>query len=437
MKVHKSPYNKMIMKKGKILLFVGNTGEIYQIPLILAITIKLNFFIFVKKEKVIELVRKGIINAESYKKILLEAKSKSIKDNQKQIPYIVIAPTMNCNLKCPYCFVKNQLKNQVIKKEIIDKIIEYIGFQGGYFSIDWFGGEPSLAPDMIQYFYDEADKREFKNVKSLLITNCVHINEKMWYVIENYITKIQITIDGFKNYHDKRRKLVNGEGSFDKIISNLDILYERILNKKVKKLIKVVVRCNVDKDNIFNLSEFRQYILLRYNFLFSVEFARVQECGIAEYDNRILSEKQYCDFLVNLYETHGVVLEPYLSDFNVRFNHCGAVNPKSLVFDPSGNVYKCSLDCGNEKKRIGSCFSKIRNDNSIETKYSLSNLDLLPKKCNKCSLLFFCWGGCPQQRINKNMKKVCCYHKKGVKKFISIMYELAMFRKRYPLIQIF
>lgn len=92
--------------------------------------------------------------------------------------------------------------------------------------MNWTGGEPLL---------------EFKNITSLMerinfIANKNKISIDHFMVRNGYlltsdrakklkelgVKRIQITIDGSKKSHDQRRILANKEGTFDKIIENIN-----------------------------------------------------------------------------------------------------------------------------------------------------------------------------------------------------------------------
>jgi len=67
---------------------------------------------------------------------------------------ITIAPTMACNMECPYCFQNDDFKFTYMTTEICDKIIEFITSRLAnrpYLNVAWFGGEPLLAMSQIQY----------------------------------------------------------------------------------------------------------------------------------------------------------------------------------------------------------------------------------------------------------------------------------------------
>lgn len=427
MKLYKSPYNKIVKsKKYGYLLFVGNTGIIRPISLMDMFRIKYpNLFSTSNK-----FLNSGAVLSEKPKDFILRAQCKSYKQCAFHVIELVIAPTMLCNFKCPYCFVKDNLKNQIMSKETIDKIINLIKTQGNECLVEWFGGEPSLVPDLLEYFYTKAYENNVKIHRSLLITNGSFENTEIWHIIEEYITQIQITLDGTEVIHDERRIYKNGKGSFNKILKNLDLLYEKIQEGKIKNNLDVIIRCNVDKNNLLDSITLRTFILDRYDSVFRFEFAKVYKAGIEQYDKSILSDKEWANYLIKLYEDYGILTYPYLPTNHILYHHCRASIPYSYVFDPIGNIYKCEIDIGEEEKIVGNCKSNFISKNNIEAKYAFSTYNLLPKKCYNCSLLFFCWGGCVHYRFENKMKANCKYHKTKLKKIIEISYEISKIRNK-------
>lgn len=264
----------------------------------------------------------GAVLSEKPKDFMLRAQCKSYKQCAFHATELVIAPTMLCNFKCPYCFVKDNLKNQLMSKETIDKILNLIKVQGNVCMVEWFGGEPSLVPDLLEYFYHKAYENNIKIIRSLLITNGSFENTDIWPIIEKYITQIQITLDGTKDIHNERRIYKNGKGSFDKILNTLDLLYEKIHEGKVKNNLDVIIRCNIDKNNLLDSITLRNFILDRYDSVFRFEFAKVCKAGIEEYDKNILSDKEWANFLIKLYEEYGILTYPYLPTNHVLYHHC-------------------------------------------------------------------------------------------------------------------
>lgn len=422
MKYYKSPINKIIKTKTHgYLLLVGKNGAIYKVSKSFALLYKLGLFIFLNTK---DLIRGGVLLEQPFNKFLLNIKLKSIKMISHQIPGIWILPTMNCNLKCPYCFVKPYLTNKIITKEIINKIIIFIKSRGEQYNIDWFGGEPTLYPEILEYFYDTAKKNNLKAVNSNLITNGVFKNDSIWKIIEKNITQIQITLDGIKEFHNQRRIYKNGAGTFDEIISNLDRIYKEILQGDIQTNLTVVVRCNIDRNNKESFKDFRDYIVDRYNYMFIIQDAPVKHCGIKEYDSTVMTNIEFTNLKYELYEKYGIITNSYLPSNAISFKHCGMNGIDSYSFDPDGNIYKCYLDYGDNTKIVGNCNKILVPKTCHELNYLTSGTDLLPNKCKACPLLLFCMGGCPHSRFSKNESDYCFYSKSNIGKMAEIEYEI-------------
>ena len=192
------------------------------------------------------LYENGIIVPDIDEELMLKNEYwETVCDNK--VLYLSIMPTLNCNLRCPYCFehhedcsmsfemAENILK--LIRKKIEDDEIEVL-------KIDWYGGEPTLRMDIISYLSEKILKIcAEKNVTyiSSITTNATLIDtNKVDLLRRAGITNMQITIDGPKDVHDNRRIGVDGNPTFDKIIRFID---------SNKDIFSIVIRINVDKTN--------------------------------------------------------------------------------------------------------------------------------------------------------------------------------------------
>jgi len=147
---------------------------------------------------------------------------------------LTIAPTMDCNFGCAYCFEVGQLKECYMSDEVEDKIVEFVAQHANsleMLNITWFGGEPLLTIDRIESLSKRfIDICEQNNVaySSNVITNGYYFTPEIAERLK--VCKVeyaQITIDGMKETHDKRRFLKNKEngenGSFDVILQNIEL----------------------------------------------------------------------------------------------------------------------------------------------------------------------------------------------------------------------
>jgi uncharacterized protein len=95
-------------------------------------------------------------------------------------------------------------------------------------NIGFYGGEPLLEFELIkkcvEYAKEQAEGRE---ITFSITTNATLLSEEIIkYLFENNIM-LTISLDGPKEIHNKKRKFAgSGEGTFDKIMENLEVLKE-------------------------------------------------------------------------------------------------------------------------------------------------------------------------------------------------------------------
>jgi len=123
--------------------------------------------------------------------------------------------------------------------------------------ITWYGGEPLLRFDIIK----EISKiliSENILFDASLITNGYLLNIETINQLQSLnISMIQITIDGFEEMHNKRRFLLNGNGTYKRILKNINLL----LSSPFTKNILLKIRINTDKNNANDYIRFRNYLM--------------------------------------------------------------------------------------------------------------------------------------------------------------------------------
>lgn len=89
--------------------------------------------------------------------------------------------TTSCNLECKYCFANEgnyNCKIQNIKKEVLDKVIEWVqDNRNSIQEIIFFGGEPTLEEDEIDYFYRSLNGLE-KDISYKMVTNLYRLTSR-------------------------------------------------------------------------------------------------------------------------------------------------------------------------------------------------------------------------------------------------------------------
>lgn len=323
-----------------------------------------------------------------------------------------VAPTTFCNFNCHYCYEENRkpiFMTEETEKNFINFIKKHENVK--FVDINWYGGEPlthfNSIKNILKLIKDD-DKIKLRNHG--VVTNGYLLDEKKsLFFVDNPLNFIQVTIDGDRETHNKRRILTSGEGTYDMILSNIDVFL------KLNPHTRVQIRVNIDITNYEQF--FRIYTELNerwLNYNVSVYPAFVQDysescshsCSIMQHQDRM-------NFYINLFKEH---------KFDVQFfpkleiGGCGATNVNYYVVGPKGELYKCWNDIGNNDRIVG----YLDNDNvpnlNILAKYLVGPTMFDEKECKECNLFPICTGGCQYMRLeNKfnNKKFDLCTNRKN------------------------
>ena len=323
-------------------------------------------------------------------------------------------------MDCPYCFENK--KNITITKEIEDNLISFIDKNTpneGSLNISWFGGEPLLQKDLIYRLSKKIKllcKNKNINYKSNIVTNGVLLDYETAKYLKNEceVGFAQITIDGLKETHDKRRCLKNGQSSFDIIINNIE---------KIQEFFNVQIRINIDKDNIEESIELIKFFKQRHwNKNIQYYFAPVQETDNYDSDmcmsNSEIKKMQL--YLLKKYYEESYLEKNSKPFFKPALTKCLATRYNSYFINADGNVFKCPNHV-NDKSKIVFNISQPNLLSSNHVKW-LSNIEL-NEQCKQCKLLPLCQGGCPKNKLENN-KTICEYENiDSFKEILKLYYE--------------
>ncbi len=325
-----------------------------------------------------------------------------------------IFPTLNCNFDCYYCYERN--KKGIITKEVQEKTLDLIKYHAERKSdifLTWHGGEPLLVFDII---YDlsvkikDICKNNNVNYSSTIKSNgYLFTDDIISKLKDSNIDKIQVTLDGPPEVHNKRRYLKNSKGeTFNKIMDNLNKLKMNNINIDISSTIdkRINIELMLELVKILEQNNLIEYFsLLAPEELqnYSKEERQNEYCFTAE------EYKKYAfKFYMKLQELGIKKLENDFFPLKLSVNICDAIAHNALLIDPEGYLYKCPLDVGLQNKAVGNILeSKTFNDNFFNNtvKYFTWN-PFVFDKCNNCNLLPVCFGGCPRQGIQNN-EPVC------------------------------
>lgn len=247
-------------------------------------------------EAVNYLIKSGILIASDINENVLYD---SVQYNQVYDSKLVltILPTGKCNFRCPYCFETPQSfcrdEMTIDSQNALLKYLQKAIPNHRALHISWFGGEPLLSPDVIKRLSDKFIR--ICSVRHLpysadIITNGYLLDADMFDMLYKLnVYDYMITVDGFREQHDKRRFTNDGKGSFDVIMKNL----LRIRNSKQYKFANIMIRVNMSKGFLEELDDFVEFISSSFadDSRFKVMFVPVVKFAGSKFsDNNLYSD---------------------------------------------------------------------------------------------------------------------------------------------------
>ncbi len=435
MKYKKSRYNIVAKKEEGVRLFNSRTGAIIELeksdPLFNSFadawkqqTFELGDHIWLPTLKEMGFIIPEEINESSNYIATFEAQ-------QKRTDYmgLIIMPTEQCNFRCVYCyesFLKPQMKPGM--QEALKKYITTTMNRVKAFSIEWFGGEPLLGKDVIRNISTHAVALANENgvaFNSNITTNGYLLDPDTFdeAVTKWNIKRYQITVDGPREFHNKRRVLEAGGPTYDKVMSHLEYIA-----KSDYPDLMYVVRMNVDGENLKTVPEFARILK-----------DMVGDDKRARFFARPVWGKSDCDLLTN-FEARSlrkqmveICAENGLKLFDSDLfltpggGMCYAADSRSMIVGPDGAIYKCTSAFDLPENLVG----QLTPEGAVRLNLQNFNLWVKPgtekyTQCRQCSILPVCNSGhCPKIDIDRNRRMedmsrpVCPSYKEDMKTYVA------------------
>lgn len=358
-------------------------------------------------------------------KVLSEL-AKGIHDIVTDQPYFMIAPNMDCNYRCTYCFerhIQKKLKsnqsnisylkdNVVMQRDFVPQIYDCIGQlqskaerePGGMVIL--YGGEP-LDADNLDLLFDIVYSGAKKGFWFTAITNGHDLDKFLPIIRPDMINQIQVSIDGPKRIHDKRRIHRGKESSFDKILENVNT----VVNKGGAEM---QIRVHVDPTNIGLFEETLAVfegegwlnnpdVIIYSNTIYDKSKDGKVYVGIEVGDlGRKLGmiASQYDNVFTSAPAVHASrAMSPVFNKgdrFALNGTYCSA-NAGNYIFAPDGQIYCCWESIGKDCSRIGSYMDAagLTLDETAVKRWFSRNVAEIPE-CMECAFALVCGGGCAQ-----------------------------------------
>lgn len=313
---------------------------------------------------------------------------------------LTINPTLDCNLRCWYCYEKHD-KSAYMNNDTIHSVHQFVSRrlanETEKVELSFFGGEPLLTARVraIPLAKDIRDLCMSNGIKISLhfTTNGSLLTMKIVDSIAslNIPTAFQIAFDGGREIHNETKNR-NGIGTYDTVLKNIDYA--------LSKHLKVNIRCNYTSHNIASfrnlVDDIRGLKHLNTNFV-RVSLQRVWQ----ETMTKQLYEE--CQSLKNYLVSSGFSTD--VDGGLCTISYCYADYENSYVINYNGDVFKCTARDFEISNRIGK-IDKVGDIVNLNKSYLLDNRFTID--CDDCSLLPICticsqvhkenpFDGCPKK----------------------------------------
>jgi uncharacterized protein len=335
----------------------------------------------------------GILVPEAWdERALLEERRAMAHDPNVGSMSLTICPTVNCNYRCTYCYQHHVGK--WMPDGVQDRLVSFLERQQpavGSLWVTWFGGEPLLALPVIERLTrllralvpEQAYGAHIITNGSLLTPD---VSERL---VELGVESAQITLDGPRELHDRRRPMASGEPTFDRILRHL---------READPRLRFSVRVNTDARNASRVTElFDELDDAGLRGRLVVYFAPVMpytevcsdtagHCLAGQDWSRVNARLR----LEAVERGYGSVALP-----QSRSGVCIADNPRGWVVTPDGLFYKCWNDVTEPDKAV---YDVFRDEQTPRMRAELDRWQAWSpfalSDCVDCKTLPQCHSGC-------------------------------------------
>ncbi|MCB9759537.1 MAG: TIGR04463 family radical SAM/SPASM RiPP maturase [Alphaproteobacteria bacterium] len=318
---------------------------------------------------------------------------------------LTVAPTLSCNFGCDYCFQGQDKPTGTMTPEVQDGLMAMVErFLPSLrrVHVAWYGGEPLLRLKVIEALSDRLIARCAEAgvaYSAMMVSNGYRLTaEVARSLVQRQVKTVQVTLDGGPGDHDRRRALLSGRPTFDRIVTNLQEVIDQT------ELI-LSVRVNIDHRNAERIPALLEHLAaagLGNRGRLGVYFAPVEAMtsGCHTVEDVCMTKTGYGQLEVELLRQAfalGLASLPRPPRFR---GTCAAIRPRGYVILPSGDVHKCWDTVSFPERAVGSIFDLDALARGDRMRQWLSWSPLDNAACRSCRILPNCAGSCAYKFVH-------------------------------------
>jgi len=347
---------------------------------------------------------------------------------------LTLLPTLDCNLRCVYCYARGGDDKVYMSKEVAKAAIDAVSAMSseGSLTLHFAGGGEPFANFEVMDFATKYAQRCFDEVAVAIVTNGTFNDEQLEWILENRVS-VRISCDGAA--HEYQRPFADGRSSKNTV--------ERNIRNLVRSNKEFMVQCIVTSASVRSMVESVDYFASLGVKTLKIEPAHMSETCRGNKDMTPSPQEFAHNFIetLNHIVANGLPLKidtSYLSRPTTGY-YCG-VYGENLTVTPNGDVTACvEITRRSEPFSDVMLYGRLLIDQAqfVFSDAARAKLRMLHfsnyRACCKCPLRLVCKGGCPMQNIWENgfslerSRYTCQVVKLIVPEIFSLMIEDARY----------
>lgn len=311
-----------------------------------------------------------------------------------------------CNLTCDYCFAgagryhgDEALMPLDTGKRALDFLLANAGGHK-HLDVDFFGGEPLLNWPVVRALVAYARAREpetGKRFRFTLTTNGLLLDDEITDLCNREMHNVVLSLDGRREVHDRLRKTVGGQGSYDIVVPK----FQRFVRRRGGR--SYYIRGTFTHANPDFTRDLYHMAGLGFRALSMEPVVCAPESphALTPADLRTV-EREYEALALEMAPRQGTPEAFSFYHYHLDLQHgpcihkraagCG-VGTEYVAVTPGGALYPCHQFVGEERFLLGDVWQGFTRP---DTRAEFAACHLFSKPaCRECWAMYYCAGGCP------------------------------------------
>lgn len=328
----------------------------------------------------------------------------------------LIMCTDECNLRCTYCFEESMHTDCIkplssIRKDFsffidnyLDKYVRELidinkELNKTETHITFHGGEPLLVgSELLRRGFEIVS--QYRNTVISIQTNGTLINDELIDLFKEYTVHVGVSLDGPEYMHDAYRKDAGGQGTYQRLMTNIKKMQEKGV---IVGALATVTDVSVKEPDTF----YRFFIDNHLEFSFNPCFTDPNLPS----SYKVLNTSEYIDFYKRMFDlwvndnSNNISIncfERIISAMAVKkkvwMEVCSFIpdcSQTTVAINTKGDFFRCLHYCMDGKHIIGNIACDPLSIAVGDPAFSERWKHLKQSACKECDIQDYCCGGCP------------------------------------------